>query len=191
MVCVYFLNFQPKSLHACPPAVPPPSSAMLKAIREASVKSKNPSEPAVKSKNQQRVNNALTLKKGPQESHSKWENNSYSTYPTPVYGVSYPRRSSSSSDINSNWPASSGISNVTSLGSLEHPTSEPGMGSIRDKVVSLKEALREATERQTRAKEGIPAANTRFQEAKKLLAKLERKRFIAEDKVETSLLEKL
>ena len=183
MACVYFLNFQPKSLHACPPPVPPPSSAMLKAIREASIKPKNAAETAVKSNNQQRVNKALTLKKDPQESHSRWErNNSYSSYPTPVY-ASYPRRSSSSSDIQSNWPASSGISNVTSLGSLEVSTSEPGMGSIRDKVVALKEALREATERQSKAKEGIPAANKRFQDAKKLLAKLERKRFIAEDKV--------
>lgn len=184
MACVYFLNFQPKSLHACPPAVPPPSSAMLKAIREASIKSKNPAEAAATSKNRQRVNKALTLEKDPQESRSRWlRNNSYSTYPIPVYGVSYPRRSSSSSDIQSNWPASSGISNVTSLGSLEVPNSEPGMGSIRGKVVALKKALHEATERQSKAKEGIPVANKRFQDAKKLLAKLERKRFIAEDKV--------
>lgn len=182
MECVYFLNFQPKSLHACPPAVPPPSSAMLKAIRQASVKSKNPAEAAVKSKNQ-RLNNALTLKKDPQEDHAKWANSSSSTYPTPVYGINYPRRSSSSSDTNNNWPASSGVINVTSLGSLEHASTEPGVGSIRDKVIALKEALRQATERQTVAKQGIPPAVKRFQEAKKLLAKLERKRFIAEDKV--------
>lgn len=182
-MCI-FLNFQPKSLHACPPPVPPPSNAMLKAIREASIKSKKPADAAVKSKSQRRVNKALTLEKEPQESHSRWErNNSYSTYPTPVYGVTYPRRNSSSSDINSNWPASSGTSNVTSLGSLEVPTSEPGMGSIRDKVIVLKEALREATERQRKAKEDVPAANQRFRDAKTQLAKLERKRFIAEDKV--------
>lgn len=129
------------------------------------------------------MNNALTLKKDPQENQFKWANTSYSTYPTPVYGLGYPRRSSSSSETNNNWPASSGISNVTNVKLLEHPSSEPGVGSIRDKVISLKAALREATERQTKAKEGVPPAIKRFQEAKKLLAKLERKRLIAEDKV--------
>lgn len=181
MECVYFLNFQPKSLHACPPVVAPPSSAVLKAIRESSVKSKNPSEAAVKSKNQ-RLNNALTLKKEPQENQPKRANSLHSTYPTPVYGVSYPKRSSVS-ETNNNWSASSGISNATSIEALEHPHTEPGLGSIRDKVVALKEALQEATDRQTKAKQGIPPAVQRFQDAKTLLAKMERKRFIAEDKV--------
>lgn len=146
------------------------------------MKSKNPAEAAVKSKNH-RLNNALTLKKDPQEDHPKCATSSHSAYPTPVYGISYPRRSSSSSDTNNNWPASSGISNVTSLRSLEHPSVEPGVGSIRDKVIALKDALRQATERQAVAKQGIPLAVKRFKEAKTLLAKLERKRFIAEDKV--------
>ena len=180
--CLYFLNFQPKSLHACPPAVPPPSSAMLKAIRQASIKSKNPSEGVGKAKNK-RLNNALTLKKEPEENQAKWMNGSQSSYPPPVYGVSYSQRSSISDD-NNNWPASSGVCNATSLGALDYPRAEPGVGSIREKVVALKEALREATERHVKAKEGVPPAVQRFKEAKTLIAKLERKRFIAEDKVE-------
>ena len=182
MECVYFLHFQPKSLHACPPAVPPPSSAMLKAIRQSSTKSKNSAEAVAKSKTQ-RLNNALTLKKESQESHSEWlPNNMHSSYVSPVFGVYYPQRPGEH-DKNNNWPQSSAVSNITGIEALE-PHGEPGTGSIRDKVVALKEALREATERETSAKQAIPAAVKRFQEAKTRLSKLERKRFIAEDKIE-------
>lgn len=105
----------------------------------------------------------------------------HSTYVSPVYGVDYPQRSRDN-DKNNNWPQSSGVSNVTSIGALE-VHGEPGVGSIRDKVVALKEALQEATERYARAKEEKPAAVKRFQEAKMFLSKLERKRLIAEDKL--------
>lgn len=184
MECVYFLTFQPKSLHACAPAVPPPSSAMLKAIRKASLKSKNPAEAAAKPRTH-RLNSALTLKKEPQDNHANWANNVHSSYGGPVY-----TQGSSDLDKNNNWPQSSGISNISSVKALPETHGEPGVGSIKDKVVSLKEALREANDRQSAAKEAIPPAVKRFQEAKMLLSKLERKRFIAEDKV-TKLEEKI
>lgn len=176
-MCVFF---QPKSLHACAPTVPPPSSAMLKAIREASLKTKNPAEAVQKTKTH-RLNSALSLKKEPQGHHPNWTNNVHSSYVSPVYGINYPQRSTDH-DKNNNWPQSSGISNITTIAALE-AHGEPGVGSIRDKVVTLKEALRQATERQATAKQAIPAAVKRFQEAKMLLSKLERKRLVAEDKV--------
>ena len=182
MACVYFVHFQPKSLHACPPAVPPPSSAMLKAIRESSMKGKNADEAAAKTKTRP-LNNALTLKKEAQGNHPNLPNNVHSSYMTPLYGVNYPQRAVEN-DINSNWAQASSISNITNIGAALEQHGEPGMGSLKDKVVALKEALRVATERQAKAKEGIPAARKRFQEAKILLSKMERKRFIAEDKVE-------
>lgn len=182
MACVYFVHFQPKSLHACPPAVPPPSSAMLKAIRESSMKGKNAEEAAAKTKTRP-LNNALTLKKEAQVNYPNLPNNVHSSYMTPLYGVNYPQRAVEN-DINSNWAQASSISKITNIGAALEQHGEPGMGSLKDRVVALKEALRVATERQAKAKEGIPAARKRFQEAKILLSKMERKRFIAEDKVE-------
>lgn len=143
--------------------------------------SKNPAEVAAKSKNK-RFNNALTLKKEPEENQAKLTNGFQSSYPTPVYGVSCLQKRTSSDSKNS-LPASSGISNTSKVETLNNTRAEPGVGSIREKVVSLKEALHSATEREAKAKEAIPPAVKRFKEAKILLAKLERKRFIAEDKV--------
>ena len=177
MDCVYFLTFQPKSLHACAPAVPPPSSAMLQSIRKASLKSKNPAEAAAKPRTH-RLNSALTLKKEPQEYHANWANDVHSNYGGPVF-----TQGSRDDDKNNNWPQPSGVSNVTSVKALPETYGEPGVGSIKDKVVSLKEELRDANDRQLAAKEAKPLAVKRFQEAKMLLSKLERKRFIAEDKV--------
>ena len=154
---------------------------MLKAIREGSMNSKNPTEVTAKAKNK-RFNSALTLKKEPEENHAEWMNGHQSNYPSSGYGISYLQKRTSFESKN-NFPASSGVSNAARVGTSDNTRVEPGVGSIREKVVSLKEAVRSATEREAKAREGIPPAVKRFKEAKILLAKLERKRFIAEDKV--------
>lgn len=166
---MYFLTFQPKSLHACPPAVPPPSSAILKAIRESSMKSNDPEEAVVIPKARNRLNSALTLKKEPQGDHVNWTNNANNLQ--------------TNRDKARSWPRSSGVSNVSGKSALE-TRAEPGMGSIPDKVVAMKDALREANERQAAAKQARPEAIKRYQEAKMAIAKLDRKRFSLEDKVE-------
>lgn len=146
---------------------------MLKAIRESSLNAKIPekAKEAVVKPKARSVNSALTLKKEPQDNREDWTNNVHSSSVSPVHDH----------DTN-NWSRSSSISSITNAKALE-THGEPGMGSIRDKVVALKEALRDANERQTAAMQAIPAAVKRFKEAKMLLSKLERKRFIAEDKV--------
>ena len=148
---------------------------MLRAIRESSTKG-NLSEQVAKSK-QRQLNTALTLKKDPQENPTKG-----TSHTSPEYGVFFPQQNGPSDNSN-NWPSSSGISNITSVGFIK-PHSEPGVGSLREKVVALKEAIRQEKDRRVKARQGVPLAINRFRDAKVLLSKLERKRVIAEDKLE-------
>lgn len=142
---------------------------MLKAIRESSMKSNYPGEVVVKPKARNRLNSALTLKKEPQGSYGNWTN--------------IANNPQTNRDKARSWPRSSGISNVSGKSALG-AHGEPGMGTIRGKAVEMKNALREANERETAAKQARPEAIKRYQEAKMATTKLEHKRFSLEDKLE-------
>lgn len=161
--CNVFI-FQPKSLHACVPPKPPkpavaaPSSDMLKAIREGQPTAKIAQKPPP-------VNPSLSVKK------RTGSETDYGKAHYPVRGIDYmtrrqeshSRSSSLSSEDRASEPAVSPTA-IKQFEQLHHEMTytEPGAGSMRDKVIEYKRALREAQEIEKTAKEAKTQANHRY-----------------------------
>lgn len=176
--------FQPKSLHVCiPPKTPkstvaPPSQDMLRAIREGQPTSKIPK--------QYKVNPSLLVKNKKKRSQS---DNDYGKVHFPVHGIDYMTRKESTSHSRSSSLSSDSTGNarngsrsqsftdheplispdtVQQFESLHHEMTytEPGSGSMRDKVIELKQELRKAEEQEMMNKQSRMNANERYKKNK-------------------------
>ncbi|KAK3748839.1 hypothetical protein QZH41_006625 [Actinostola sp. cb2023] len=191
----------PKSLHACvfpkTPAkssVPAPSSDMLKAIREGQPTAKIPKQP--------QVNPSLSVKK-----RSLSADQDYGKVHFPVHGIDYmtrkestsqSRSSSLSSDSAGMFRIGSRSESFTEIEPLISPKTvqqferlhhemtyvEPGSGSMKDKVIELKEELREAVEQERVAKESRVLAIQRYKKNRGQANELKFRVQDAEDKLQ-------
>ena len=203
--------FQPKSLHACPKPVAAPGSDILRAIRESSRTGLTPEEIIAKQKHrEQHVNTALNLNK--RTTLPKAKNDTYLTFginynvpkaPT-IDRNSKHARSWSDSDrfahgkingtlgftpsshypVTSNRHSRSGSTSSTSSFSSFKSYANVESASLREKVVQMKEEIKNFERNKEEAEKHKVEARKRIQEARKLFYERQRKIIESNEKLE-------